>query len=62
MTFDDFCVHFWPKLHHFTCACFFSPVMTERWRELLAQLSHELDLQAARLKDLELQNRQLLDP
>jgi hypothetical protein len=41
---------------------FFSPVMTERWRELLAQLSHELDLQAARLKDLELQNRQLLDP
>jgi hypothetical protein len=28
----------------------------------LAQLSHELDLQAARLKDLELQNRQLLDP
>lgn len=23
MTFDDFCVHFWPKLHHFTCACFF---------------------------------------
>jgi hypothetical protein len=41
---------------------FFSPVMTERWRELLAQLSHELDLQAARLKDLELQHRQLLDP
>ena len=41
---------------------FFSPAMTERWRELLAQLSHELDLQAARLKDLELQNRQLLEP
>lgn len=36
--------------------------MTERWRDLLAQLGHELDQQSARIKDLELQNRQLLDP
>ena len=35
--------------------------MQERWRELLSQLSGELEKQSAKLRDLEYQNRQLLD-
>ena len=35
--------------------------MQERWRELLSQLSAELEQQSTKLRDLEYQNRQLLD-
>ena len=36
--------------------------MAEPWRGLLHQLSTELERQSAKLRDLELQNKRLLEP
>ena len=36
--------------------------MAEPWRGLLHQLTMELECQSAKLRDLELQNRRLLEP
>lgn len=33
--------------------------MTERWREILQQLTNELELQTAKLQELEVENQQL---